>query len=97
MNDWERLFLKMPDYGVNSIGQLLRQMRKEAGYSQEEMGLKVRLSRWTIGDIEKDKPEAIEALDALVIRKWKTACSHRIAMNTLTAYKDAVTRYFKLS
>ena len=96
MHDWNKYLENQPVGEPKTIGQLLRKMRTESGCSQTEMGKKVGLTRWTIGEIEKDVPESIAALDAIVIRKWKTACKFKMALNTLKTYSYVMTKFFKI-
>lgn len=96
MHDWDTYLARLPEGNPRTMGQLLRQMRKEAGYTQADMGKKVGLSRETIINIEKDSPESIIALEAIVVRKWRTACGLKATINTIAAYKSVMMQYFKL-
>lgn len=96
MNDWKRCFLGIPEGSPQTIGQLLRQMRKEAGYTQLELEVRVGLERSTIIKIEKDDPASIEALDAVVLRKWKNACKSKMHLSTIATYQRVVMKFFNL-
>jgi DNA-binding XRE family transcriptional regulator len=78
------------------MGQLLRQVRKEAGFTQVDMAKKVGLSRETVINIEKDLVETVSALEAIVVRKWRSACGLKMTLNTIAAYKSVMMQYFKL-
>ena len=96
MNDWKRAFLGIPEDSPQTIGDLLKTMRKEAGFTQEEMGKKVGLKRWTISDIENDVPETIDALTIMVLRKWKTACTGRMSNDTASTYRTVIMKFMKM-
>ena len=96
MGDWDRYLTRLPEGSPRTMGKLLRQMRKEAGFTQVEMAKKVGLSRETVINIEKDSTETILALEAIVLRKWRSACGLKMTLNTIAAYKSAIMQYFKL-
>eukprot|EP01025_Chloroclados_australasicus_P025887 TRINITY_DN25759_c1_g1_i1.p2 TRINITY_DN25759_c1_g1~~TRINITY_DN25759_c1_g1_i1.p2 ORF type:complete len:117 (+),score=3.32 TRINITY_DN25759_c1_g1_i1:73-423(+) len=50
-------------------GAQLRALRKEAGYTQEEIGIRVGISRETVSAIENERPETINSIGVEVISK----------------------------
>ncbi|MFT4993073.1 MAG: HTH-type transcriptional regulator/antitoxin HipB [Paraglaciecola sp.] len=96
MREWDRCLARLPEGNPRTMGQLLRKMRKEAGYTQVDMAKKVGLSRETVINIEKDLSETISALEVIVVRKWRTACGLRMTLDTIAVYKSVMMQYFKL-
>ena len=69
----------------------LRNMRKEAGITQKELGDILGLSRETILHIENGAKGSIDTLEVHVIRSWYIACEEKICQPT----KDEWAKYIK--
>lgn len=78
-------------------GPLLRTLRLEAGYTQEELGKRVGISRETVSAIENEKPETINSIGAEVISTWYIVCRHDATSQTQNKFFDHVMKYFGFS
>lgn len=78
-------------------GALLRTLRKEAGYSQETLAMRIGISRETVSAIENEKPGTIDTIGAEVISRWHMACHSRATTDTRSKFLDHVLKYFGIS
>lgn len=78
-------------------GPLLRELRKEAELTQEQLALRVGISRETVSAIENDKRETIEAIGAEVVSKWHMVCAQRASAATQHKFFQHVIKYFGFS
>lgn len=77
-------------------GEQLKQIRKEAGYTQVELAKLLRVHRDTIGHIENNKPGTIDEISADLIRRWWQKCSSRVSENTRYSFKLFIKKYFNV-
>lgn len=78
-------------------GLLLRELRKEADLTQQDLAARIGISRETVSAIENDKRETIEALGAEVISKWHMICAQRASAATRNKFFQHVMQYFGFS
>ncbi|MBU2979022.1 helix-turn-helix transcriptional regulator [Alteromonas sp. C1M14] len=70
-------------------GTYLRQLRLEAGFTQQQIADDIGLSRETIVAIENNQRSAIDGLKWKTIRNWCLMCSNNVRYETL----NSVTKY----
>ncbi|TDF38552.1 helix-turn-helix domain-containing protein [Alteromonadaceae bacterium M269] len=75
-------------------GQELRRIRKEAGYTQAEMAVRVGISRETVIAIENEHPGAINSLELGVLKLWWKACHQRVTQETKTGFVTYIQSFF---
>ncbi|MCV2886079.1 helix-turn-helix domain-containing protein [Aestuariibacter sp. AA17] len=75
-------------------GAQLRALRKESGYTQEELALRVGISRETVSAIENEKPETMSAIGVEVISKWWSVCRQKASEQTRESFFSTVMEYF---
>lgn len=75
-------------------GTQLRSLRKEAGYTQEELALRIGLSRETVSAIENEKPETINSIGVEVINNWWSVCRQKASEQTRQSFFSSVMDYF---
>lgn len=95
MQDWNK-FLQSAEGEPETIGDLLKQLREEAGYTQNELAQRMNLSRYTVINIENNEPQAISALKMSTFRKWHRACRVKASTSTLDVFKKVVSKYLGL-
>jgi DNA-binding XRE family transcriptional regulator len=78
-------------------GPLLRELRKEAQLTQNELAVRIGISRETVSAIENDKRETIEAIGAEVISKWHMICAQSASSATCNKFFQHVMQYFGFS
>ncbi len=78
-------------------GALLRTMRKEAGLTQEQLKVRLGISRETVSAIENEKPETINSIEAEVVSKWHIVCKQSVSSDTGTAFFEHMMKYFGFS
>jgi DNA-binding XRE family transcriptional regulator len=59
-------------------GEKLKGLRKEAGYSQQELADFLGISRETVCAIENNKPESLRSISVEVMVDWSNTCVKRI-------------------
>jgi HTH-type transcriptional regulator/antitoxin HipB len=82
---------------IKISGLLLRELRKEAELTQQDLARRIGISRETISAIENDKRETIEAIGAEVISKWHIICAQRASPATRNKFFEHVMKYFGFS
>ncbi len=75
-------------------GTQLRALRKEAGYTQEELGNRIGISRETVSAIENDKPETMGCIGVEIINRWWSICRQRATEQTRNSFFISVMDYF---
>jgi HTH-type transcriptional regulator/antitoxin HipB len=75
-------------------GAQLKALRKEARYTQEELALRVGISRETVSAIENEKPETINNIGVEIISKWWSVCRQKVSQQTRESFFSAVMDYF---
>ena len=76
--------------------KLLRQMRKDAGLTQQEMAARLLISRETIVAIENCHLSTIESIESDLQEKWWDICRPRATPTTYEAFKSFVLSSFRL-
>lgn len=75
-------------------GTQLKALRKEAGYTQEELALRVGISRETVSAIENEKPETMNNIGVEIISKWWSICRQKASQQTRESFFSTVMDYF---
>ena len=75
-------------------GAQLKSLRKEAGYTQEELAKRVGISRETVSAIENDKPETMDNIGVGVVNKWWSICRQTASEKTRKSFFSSVMDYF---
>ncbi|MGJ8682680.1 helix-turn-helix domain-containing protein [Paraglaciecola sp.] len=75
-------------------GEQLKALRKESGYTQEELALRVGISRETVSAIENEKPETMNSIGVEVISKWWSICRQKASEQTRESFFSTVMDYF---
>ena len=75
-------------------GAQLKALRKESGYTQEELANRIGISRETVSAIENDKPETMNNIGVEVISKWWTTCRQKASAQTRESFFSSVMDYF---
>lgn len=83
------------DLQSSEIPVILRNLRKEAGYTQGELAQRLGLSRETVSAIENHKPETMRTLQIEVVNKWWSVCRSKAKAETRASFVDQIVGYFK--
>ena len=75
-------------------GTQLKLLRKEAGYTQAELALRVGISRETVSAIENDKPETMDNIGVGVVNRWWSVCRQTASEKTRESFFTTVVDYF---
>lgn len=75
-------------------GAQLKALRKESGYTQEELASRVGISRETVSAIENEKPETMNNISVEVISKWWSICRQKASEQTRESFFSTVMDYF---
>lgn len=75
----------------------LRNIRKEAGITQKQLGEKLGLSRETVLHIENGAPGSIDSLEIHVIKKWYNHCEDNISKPTKDDWAIYIKSFFNIS
>ena len=78
-------------------GALLRTMRKEAGLTQDQLRIRLGISRETVSAIENEKCETINSIEVEVVSKWHIVCKQRVSSDTETEFFGHLMKYFGFS
>lgn len=70
--------------------KLLKQMRIDSGLTQEQLGTRLGLSRYTISAIENCHAQQIETIEADVEDKWWKVCKPMVRTETKQNWFDFV-------
>ena len=76
--------------------KLLRQMRKDAGLTQQEIAERLFISRETVVAIENCHQNTIETIESDLQEKWWDICRPRATPTTYEAFRNFVLKSFKL-
>ena len=95
------LCLRLSQYGIITMsrkkkfsGAQLKALRKEAGYTQGELALRIGISRETVSAIENEKPETMNNIGVEVISKWWSICRQKASQQTRESFFSTVMDYF---
>ena len=75
-------------------GIQLRALRKEAGYTQGDLAIRIGISRETVSAIENEKPETMNSIGVEVINKWWSVCRQKASAQTRESFFSTVMDYF---
>ncbi|WP_338294474.1 helix-turn-helix transcriptional regulator [Planctobacterium marinum] len=75
----------------NFDGEVLRDMRKEAGFTQQDLARRVGISRETVIAIEKNKRGTIDTIELDVLKNWQKLCRNYVSKPT----REKVINYIK--
>lgn len=76
---------------------LLKNMRKEANYTQQELATRIGISRETVSAIENAKIETLNNISAEVISAWHIACRQGATSDTKTKFLSHMMKYLGFS
>ena len=76
--------------------KLLRQMRKDAGLTQQELAARLFISRETVVAIENSLLSAIKTIESELEEKWWDICRPKVTPTTYKAFKSFVLSPFRL-
>jgi len=68
---------------MNNIGEIFRQMRKSAGYTQKELGEKLGYSQAKISDYEANKVSPVFS----TIQRWAETCGCEVVLEWKEKHK----------
>jgi DNA-binding XRE family transcriptional regulator len=74
--------------------QLLKMMRKESGLTQNDLALRLGVSRETVSAIENEKPETISVLSIDLIEKWWRICGQSSSSNIKYEFMQNIFQFF---
>lgn len=75
-------------------GAQLKALRKESGFTQEELACRIGISRETVSAIENEKPETMNNIGVEVISKWWSICRQKASEQTRDSFFSSVMEYF---
>lgn len=78
-------------------GTLLKAMRKEAGFTQKDLALRIGISRETVSAIENERPESINSMETEVVSAWHITCKQGVSSDTGTEFFGHMMKYFGFS
>jgi transcriptional regulator with XRE-family HTH domain len=76
-------------------GEKLRQLRRSAGLTQEQLAHELCLTRETIGHIENNKPSALRGLTVDLLTKWAVVCHEHVDASQKYVFISYFTDYLK--
>jgi len=76
---------------------LLKNLRKEAGFTQRELAVRIGISRETVSAIERNVPKTINSLEAEVVSAWHIACQQDASADTRVLFLGHIMKYFGFS
>jgi DNA-binding XRE family transcriptional regulator len=79
---------------VNFSGVELKNLRKEAGFTQKELAAKIGISRETVVAIENEHAKTIESLGLEVVNAWWIACRKSVSESSQLSFKVQVMKFF---
>lgn len=77
-------------------GQILKNLRLGAGFSQKALAAKIGISRETVVAIEREHPNTIKALKMQVIKKWSDVCGAEDNATALNNFKVFIKKTFHI-
>jgi DNA-binding XRE family transcriptional regulator len=80
----------------NFDGELLRELRVSAGFTQAELAKKLKFSREKLVAIENNHPGTINNLSADIINRWYLLCCPNSPKLLLERYKKTIINFFNI-
>ena len=77
-------------------GIALRDLRKEAGFTQKSLASKIGISRETVVAIENEHAKTINSLSLEVVNAWWLSCRTLVSESSQLSFKSQVMEYFHL-
>ena len=87
----------MVDFTDKKIPEILKQLRKESGYTQKELADKVGVSRETVSAIENGHVNTLKGLREESLSKWWLVCKHRSKKETKECFYKYILAKFKFA
>ena len=75
-------------------GRELKNLRKEAGFTQKVLASKIGISRETVIAIENEHPKTIDSLSLEVVNAWWIACRKSVSESSQLSFKVQVMKFF---
>lgn len=75
-------------------GKMLRSMREATGFTQEQWGGIIGLSRETVSAIENNKPGSIDKIGADTLAKWFEYSSTHLDNQLKSTFESSILKYF---
>lgn len=75
-------------------GNTLKNMRKEAGYTQQQLADRIGISRETVVAIENSSPSKVGNIKMIVISRWWKVCKSKTTESTRTSFKSTINKFF---
>ena len=72
----------------------LKNLRKEAGFTQKELATKIGVSRETVVAIENEHPRTIDSLSLEVVNSWWLTCRKSVSESSQLSFKVQVMKFF---
>ena len=77
-------------------GKHLKNLRKEAGYTQQELATRLGISRETVVAIENEHKSSINSLKMDVVSDWWSFCKSKSSAETKASFKELLFSFFKI-
>lgn len=78
-------------------GEKLKQLRKETGLTQAEMGERLGISRETVINIEKNHPPTVGNLSLDLVNSWGRVCRSHLSTATRRGWQDYLKKLLDLN
>ena len=75
-------------------GKELKNLRKEAGFTQKELAQKIGISRETVVAIENEHPNTIDSLSLEVVNAWWVTCRKSVSESSRLSFKVQIMKFF---
>ncbi|PAJ75767.1 transcriptional regulator [Pseudoalteromonas sp. NBT06-2] len=79
---------------IDFSGVELKNLRKEAGYTQKELAVIIGISRETVVAIENEHPKTIDSLSLEVVNAWWVTCRKSVSESSQLSFKVQVMKFF---
>ena len=83
------------DLNNSKLAEILKDLRKESGYTQLDLASRLGISRETVSAVENNKRSTIESLGLEVCNKWWAVCRTKARKNTRDRFMEQIMGYFK--
>lgn len=78
-------------------GKKLKEMRKESGYTQVELAVRLGISRETVIAIENEHPGTIDSLGVGTLKLWWKVCNQRISQQSRNDFVEYVKNFLNIA
>jgi len=79
---------------ANFSGTELKNLRKEAGFTQRELASRIGISRETVLAIENDRPQTMDSLSLEVVNSWWLLCRQSVCESSQLSFKVQIMKFF---